>query len=64
MNNNNHISPAICGKERNNNLGITLSIRTNKGGFGLAFLFTSLGFKGRHFAGIKDPRCKDKKVMK
>jgi heme/copper-type cytochrome/quinol oxidase subunit 1 len=40
------IVPAITGKKLNNNLGIIHLILTVIGGFGLAFLFTNLGFEG------------------
>ena len=40
------IVPAITGKKLSNNLGIIHLILTVIGGFGLAFLFTNLGFEG------------------
>jgi hypothetical protein len=40
------IVPAITGKNLNNNLGVIHLITTTIGGFGLAFLFTNLGFEG------------------
>lgn len=40
------IVPAVTGKNLNSNLGTVHLILTVIGGFGLAFLFTNLGFEG------------------